>query len=126
MKPKLNLKGLSEASWKEHLLRFLFGGFVTLGASFIALRFGPVVGGAFLAFPAILPAGLTLAVKHGGRDDAVDEARGATVGAAGLAAFGAAIMAVELCPFPLVLVIAILIWMLVGSALWLTFYGRRT
>ena len=37
---------------------------MTVVAGLIAARFGPVVGGLFLAFPAIFPASATLIEKH--------------------------------------------------------------
>jgi hypothetical protein len=40
----------------EFAVRFLFGGFCTVAAGLIAKRFGPSIGGLFLAFPAIFPA----------------------------------------------------------------------
>jgi len=38
---------------------------MTVIAGLIAFRFGPVVGGLFLAFPAIFPASATLIERHG-------------------------------------------------------------
>ena len=77
-------------------------------AGLIAARFGPVVGGLFLAFPAIFPASATLIEKHvrrrkekaglsgvrRGREAAALDAAGAALGS--LAAF------------------AIVIWLLIG------------
>ena len=37
---------------------------MTVVAGLIAARFGPVIGGLFLAFPAIFPASATLIEKH--------------------------------------------------------------
>ncbi len=48
----------------EYALRFLFGGIVTVTAGIIARRFGPGIGGLFLAFPAIFPASATLIENH--------------------------------------------------------------
>ncbi|MFF3904519.1 DUF3147 family protein [Streptomyces sp. NPDC001848] len=45
------------------------------------------VGGVFLAFPAILPASLTLVAKEEGLRGARDDARGAALGTIGLLAF---------------------------------------
>ena len=38
---------------------FFFGGLITAVAGVIAQRFGPIIGGLFLAFPAIFPASAT-------------------------------------------------------------------
>ena len=48
----------------EYLVRFVLGGVMTAVAGLIAARFGPVIGGLFLAFPAIFPASVTLIEKH--------------------------------------------------------------
>src|ERR1700728_4797006 len=47
---------LGQTRWYEYLVRFLLGGAMTVVAGLIAARFGPVIGGLFLAFPAIFPA----------------------------------------------------------------------
>jgi hypothetical protein len=45
-------------------LRFVLGGLATIVAGLIAEHWGPVVGGLFLAFPAIFCATATLIEKH--------------------------------------------------------------
>jgi hypothetical protein len=80
----------------------VLGGAMTLVAGLIAARFGPVIGGLFLAFPAIFPASATLIEKHvrerkekaglpggwRGKEAAALDAVGAALGSFGLAAFG--------------------------------------
>ena len=61
---QLNPSALRETHWYEYLIRFALGGAMTVVAGLIAARFGPVVGGLFLAFPAIFPASATLIEKH--------------------------------------------------------------
>jgi hypothetical protein len=61
---QLNLSALREARWYEYLIRFALGGAMTIIAGLIADHFGPIVGGLFLAFPAIFPASATLVEKH--------------------------------------------------------------
>lgn len=87
----------------EYLLRFLFGGAATVLAGVIAGKFGPAMGGLFLAFPAILPASATLVETHEkeqkkragldgdkrGRMAASVDAFGASLGGIGLIAFAA-------------------------------------
>lgn len=109
----------------EHAIRFAFGGAITLATGLVAHAWGPVVAGLFLAFPAILPATLTLAARHDGRSDAADDARGARLGAAGLAAFAivVAIGAPHLAP-PIVLLLATLAWLVVNVPLWFVRYAR--
>ena len=55
---------LRQTRWYEYLVRFVLGGVMTAVAGLIAARFGPVIGGLFLAFPAIFPASATLIEKH--------------------------------------------------------------
>ena len=64
MTVSLNLAAFRQTTAREYALRFLFGGAVTATAGIIADRFGPAVGGLFLAFPAIFPASATLLEKH--------------------------------------------------------------
>ena len=46
---------LRETKWYEYAVRFVFGGLVTAFADVIAKKYGPVVGGLFLAFPPFPP-----------------------------------------------------------------------
>jgi hypothetical protein len=87
MKVELDLSALKSIRWYEDLARFLFGGAVSVIAGVIAQILGPQIGGLFLAFPAILPATLTLIEKHDGRKKAFDDTRGAVLGSLGLAVF---------------------------------------
>ena len=89
---------LRETHWHEYLVRFVLGGAMTVVAGLIAARFGPVIGGLFLAFPA----SATLIEKHvrerkeragllgarRGKEAAALDALGAALGSFGLAAFG--------------------------------------
>jgi Protein of unknown function (DUF3147) len=96
---------LHQARWYEYLIRFVLGGAMTVVAGLIASRFGPVVGGLFLAFPAIFPASATLVEKHvrerkersgmrgskRGKDAAALDAAGAALGSFGLVGFAATV-----------------------------------
>ncbi len=84
---------LREVKLWEYAVRFAFGGLVTAGAGLVSKTWGPAVGGLFLAFPAILPATLTLVKRHDGRRLAVEDARGARLGAAGLLVFAGVMLA---------------------------------
>ena len=131
---QLNLSALRETRWYDYLIRFALGGAITVIAGLIADRFGPIVGGLFLAFPAIFPASATLIEKHvrkqkekvglsgarRGREAAALDAAGATLGSFGLAAFALTIwLLIERAPASALalaavawLAIAILAWML--------------
>ena len=101
MRLSLQFASLRETRAMEYVKRFVFGGTVTVIASLIADKYGPVIGGLFLAFPGIFPGGISLVEKHkiererdqgkegtrSARAEASVEATGASVGALGLAAF---------------------------------------
>ena len=92
----------------------------------IAKIWGPSVAGMFLAFPALLPASLTLVKRHDGRDKAVDDARGGRLGSLGLVGF--ALIVVGLAarePAWVVLVVAGIAWLAIAVAAWFVTYGRR-
>jgi hypothetical protein len=61
---KAEFSRLGQTEWWEYLVRFAFGGLVTVATGIIAKEFGAVVGGLFLAFPGIFPAGVTLVERH--------------------------------------------------------------
>jgi hypothetical protein len=84
---KVSADGLRQTKVHEWLIRFFFGGLVSLAAGIISQQLGPVVGGLFLAFPSILPATVTLVKKHKGRSDAAECSRGAAFGSFGLITF---------------------------------------
>lgn len=61
---KTQFSRLRQTQWWEYLVRFAFGGLVTVATGIIAKEFGAIVGGLFLAFPGIFPAGVTLVERH--------------------------------------------------------------
>ena len=105
MRIKINFGAAKESKPHEYAIRFLFGGLVTVATGLIARKFGPGVGGLFLAFPAIFPATATLIATHEkeqkrraglngafrGRDAAAIEARGTAIGTIGQLAFAAVV-----------------------------------
>lgn len=109
--------------WWEYVLRFVFGGAITVVAGVIAGAYGPVVGGLFLAFPAILPASVTLVQKHDGQHLAGVDSLGAAFGGAGLLAFGAIVWVLALHVAPgLVLAAATMAWLIVALVVWLALH----
>lgn len=101
-KIQLNLASLKETRWHDYLVRFAFGGLCTAIAGIVAKRYGPGIGGLFLAFPAIFPASATMIENSEirrkaevgedgtirGRLAASIDASGAALGCIGLIAFG--------------------------------------
>ena len=103
MRIRVDFSALAETTWREYAVRFISGGLTTAAAGIVAEKFGPGVGGLFLAFPAILPAAATLIEKHEmekkearglngtvrARDLVSIDAAGSAMGAIGLLVFAA-------------------------------------
>ena len=125
MRPSFSASQLRKTRVAEYLVRFVFGGAVAVAASALGHAYGPRIGGLFLAFPALLPASLTLVKQHDGRSAAVQDARGALVGGAGLASFALVVWATAAWASPgLTLGLALLVWSLVSVSLW--WYALRS
>ena len=120
MQIRIDTSGLRQTKWYEAAIRFILGGAITVVAGLLAKKFGPAVGGLFLAFPAIFPASATLVEDHEeekkrkegmhgeerGRDAAALDAAGAAMGSLGLMLF------------------ALLVWQLLEDhSAWLTLAG---
>jgi hypothetical protein len=133
MRIQISLSPFFKTRWYEYSTRFLLGGIITVIAGLIADKWGPGVGGLFLAFPAILPASATLIEKHErqakqvkglpglirARKAAAVDAAGASIGSIGLLAF--ALFISYLLPYgpaPLILISAAVLWMVVSVAFW--------
>jgi len=117
--------GLSKPRPWEYAVRFLFGGVVAVIASLTSRALGDFAGGLALAFPAILPAALTLVKEHDGRKQADDDARGARLGALGLTAFSGVVLFCASAGPGVALPLGMLAWMAVASGGWWLTYGRR-
>ena len=106
LKINIDTTALKLSRWQEHLVRFGFGGAVTAFAGIVAKRFGPEIGGLFLAFPAIFPAAATLIQKHEKRKKERIGKDGSERGrtAAGLDALGAALGGIGMMVF------AVIVW----------------
>jgi hypothetical protein len=110
----------------EWVVRFAFGGAITVATGIIGNVWGPLVAGLFLAFPAILPASLTLVKQHDGRDEAVDDARGARLGSVALAAFAlVVVLTAGRLPAAAVLTLAAVTWLVVAVAAWLALHHHQ-
>ncbi|MGB6959485.1 MAG: DUF3147 family protein [Candidatus Acidiferrum sp.] len=133
MRVHFDYSSIRKTRWYEYAVRFLFGGAITAATGVVANHFGPVVGGLFLAFPAIFPASVTLVAKHeqekkqkSGMDGtarakkaAALDARGAAMGTFGLGIF--AVLVWKLLPvwnWQAVLILAMLAWFAVSIFTW--------
>ena len=124
MKPEIDLHGLAKPKAWEYALRFLFGGVVALVVGITSKALGDFAGGLALAFPAILPAALTLVKEHHGRQQAADDARGARFGAAGLTAFAIVLFFTASAGPWLALPLSLSTWVASAVGLWWLSYGR--
>jgi hypothetical protein len=130
---RFDSSSLRETHWYEYALRFIFGGVITAAAGLVARKFGPAVGGLFLAFPAIFPATATLIEKHErekkqrkglngnqrGRDVAALDAVGTAMGSLGLVLFAALVwMLLPGHATGLVLTGATVAWLAVSAGIW--------
>jgi hypothetical protein len=128
-----NLSALKQTKLHQYVIRFLLGGVCTVIAGLVAKRFGPVIGGLFLAFPAIFPASASLIEAHEkenkkkigsdgtirGRLAASMDATGAALGCMGLAGFAATIW--KLLPrhnATAVISLGSVVWLGIALCLW--------
>lgn len=82
-----DLGRLRKVKPREVAIRFAFGAAISIIAGLISLATNHLAGGMFLAFPAILPAGLTLVEKKEGNAQARLDLQGAVLGAVALVGF---------------------------------------
>lgn len=133
--PKVSIKlsAVKQTKWYEYLVRFVFGGLITVMAGLIAEKYGPVIGGLFLAFPSIFPASVTLVQTHEeeqkknegvsgkklSRKVAGVVAAGTALGSFGLFSFGMVIwqLSPRWAPW-LVLLAALVVWLVVNVIVW--------
>jgi Protein of unknown function (DUF3147) len=133
-----HLSSLKDIKPNEYLVRFLFGGLCTVAAGLIAKRFGPAIGGLFLAFPAIFPAGASLLESHEkrkmakagmdgtrqGREAASVDSAGASIGCIGLIAFAVTLWrALPRHNAYVVIALGTAAWLMLSVAIW---YARKS
>jgi len=130
---RVRFGALRDIHWYEYGIRFVLGGAMTVIAGAIASRFGPAIGGLFLAFPAIFPASVTLIEKHvrqqkeekglrgsrRGKQAAALDARGAALGGLGMIGFGGAIFLLIEHSALIALMAATAIWACISVLAWL-------
>jgi Protein of unknown function (DUF3147) len=98
---RVSISSLKDSRWYEYVIRFALGGIATVFTGAVSSRFGPSIGGLFLALPAIFCASATLIESHErrrkraagvvgvrrGREAAALDAAGAALGSIGMLAF---------------------------------------
>lgn len=137
---KIDPSGLKQTKWNEYGLRFVAGGIITIVAGVIARKWGPAIGGLFLAFPAIFPASATLIEKHErlrkqekglhgkerGTEAAAIDALGTAMGSVGLIAFaGICWWLIPAYPSSVALGCATGAWLSVSFCAWIIRQRRR-
>lgn len=134
MRIQVDTSSLKQTRWHEFAVRFLLGGLVTAVTGIIGKKYGPSIGGLFLAFPVIFPASATLIDKHekekkqraglDGRSRARQlvsvDAAGAAMGSVGLFVFALLISQLigKHAPW-LVISAATIAWIAVSVLIWL-------
>ncbi len=134
MMVRIRLAALKDIKPQEIVMRFLYGGACSVAAYEMAQHFGPVIGGLFLAFPAIFPASASLVEKHHrenvqaaggdgvteGRLAAAMDAAGASIGCIGMMGFALVMWReLPLQPAGLVLAESLLAWVVLAAGFWL-------
>jgi nicotinamide-nucleotide amidase len=116
---ELDLKKISSVRPRDYAIRFAFGASISAIAGVLTLAFGPRFGGLFLAFPAILPATLTLLEKKDGLAQAAADVRGAVIGSIGLIGFAVVAMSTIPRSPAFGLLAALVTWVAVSLAVYL-------
>jgi uncharacterized membrane protein (GlpM family) len=125
----IDLAQFRQTRWRDLLIRFIFGATISVGAGIVGLTLGAKVGGLLLAFPAILPATLTLIAKEGGEQHTFHDLQGTVAGALGLVGFGiVATITIGRLNVLVALALALVTWSVVAGSLdllWATWLRRR-
>lgn len=130
---EIDLSGVRQTTWQQYIVRFVVGGTITALVGIVGTKFGPGIGGLFLAFPAIFPASATLIEQHElekrrragvngvmrSREVAGVDAAGAAMGSLGLLGFALTVYRMLLSrPAWEVLSAALLVWIVVSILVW--------
>jgi hypothetical protein len=121
-KVQLDSRRLLKPEWGQLGVRFAFGAGIAVAAGLVGLRWGPRAGGVFLAFPAILPAALTLLQRASGTGKTDVDAAGACLGAVALLLFAVTVATLGPRLGVLAVLLAAVIW--IAAALGLFAAGR--
>src|SRR5205823_32525 len=87
--PRAQASQLKKIKPGELLIRFAFGAAISIVAGVVTLVWNAKAGGMFLAFPAILPATLTLIEKKESKREAAENDEGALLGSVAMFSFAA-------------------------------------
>ncbi len=119
-RPRLDFSKFQKVRLGDFVLRFLFGGVVSVLAALLGQWITPRFGGLFTTFPAILLASLTLLGHKEGEERASDDAKGGVAGATALVACAIFLaLTISWLPGALALGAALLLWLLLASSFYL-------
>ncbi len=119
--PQVDFGAIKKHSFDDYATRFAFGAGISAAAAIVAAVFGAKVGGVLLAFPAIMPASLTLIEKKDGREKAAINAYAAILGSVALVAFAiVAGYAFKHFAGAVALLLAAAAWMAVAAVLYVS------
>ncbi|GHO82810.1 DUF3147 family protein [Dictyobacter formicarum] len=120
---QLDLSQLKQIKIKDYILRFFFGGAISVIAALIALLTNGRIGGIFMAFPAILLASLTIINREDGKHKAEEDAKGAIIGALAFVITAIVLsLTLQVLPGMLALFLALVIWLLCAFGLYALSY----
>jgi uncharacterized membrane protein (GlpM family) len=120
---KLDLSQLKQIKLKDYIVRFLFGGTVSVLAALVAALTNGRIGGIFTAFPAILIASLTIINRMDGKHKTEEDATGAIVGAIAFVVTAIVLsLTLEVLAGALALVLALVVWLLCAIGLYALSY----
>jgi uncharacterized membrane protein (GlpM family) len=120
---KLDLSQLKQIKLKDYIVRFLFGGAVSVLAALIAEWTNTRIGGIFTAFPAILLASLTIINRMDGQHEAEKDARGAVVGAIAFVVTAIVLsLTLMVLAGALALILSLIVWLLCAIGLYALSY----
>jgi uncharacterized membrane protein (GlpM family) len=125
--PSFDPAKVREARPRDLVIRFFAGGLTSVVAGLVAIAFGAKVGGALLAFPAILAASLTLIEQQEDSAEAREDARGAIAGGIGLTAFAdVAYLLLGHVPGAAALALATAAWAAVAMGIYFGLWRRHS
>jgi hypothetical protein len=120
-RPSVDFAAIKKHSLSDYLTRFAFGAGISAAAAIVSALFGAKIGGVLLAFPAIMPASLTLIEKKDGRHKAAINAYAAILGSVALIAFAiVATWAFKQLSGVLALLLAAAAWLVVAGVLYVS------
>lgn len=120
-RPSIDLAAIKGRKPTDYLTRFAFGAGIATAAAIVGTIFGAKVGGVLLAFPAVMPAALTLIEKKEGRREAAIDAYSAILGSVALIAFAlVAWFSLRHLSGAMALLLAALAWLVVALVLYVS------